>query len=177
LAGRSVIAELAASGGLRGTQSHKFAEPSTVKTLPVIDNAAPVGKNIRTSVDCYVAGQYVNKKGNVIEVTQRYTIFVAYNKQTQMMTMQQVRERILSDFQAKYGATFNISNVFIPQLPIPVGERVSRQTKAAPVQLYRGTDSFKSMTQRERMIFEVGTQREVADTNIKSIRSRYGYKR
>ena len=114
------IKELAQTVGFKGPSNRRIAEPSSVKTLTPIDNAIPGQATIRTSVDCYVSGQYVSQKGaRSIEVTQRYTIFVAYSKSTQLATMNQVRDRILQDFQGRYGSTFNISNVFVQNLPVP----------------------------------------------------------
>ena len=126
----SQIQELANTVGFRGTPNNRIAEPSQIQTLPVIDNAVPTQSNIRTSVDCYVSGQYVTRNGKVTEVTQRYTIFVAYSKATQMQTMQQIRDRITSDFQAKYGKTFNVTNVYIPTIPVPKTQELEGIPKA-----------------------------------------------
>lgn len=175
----TTIGELAKQVGFKGTPHHRLAEPSSVRTLPVLDNSSPVASNIRTSVDCYVSGQYVQRNGNVIEVTQRYTIFVAYHKQTQFATMQQVRDRIIMDFEAKYGKTFNVTNVFVPTLPVPKDKtfRGVRKGATGDLFMYEGSELFREMTKYERARYEIGTQREMASTNISNIRQRYGLKR
>ncbi len=175
----SKIQEIANTVGFRGTPNHRIAEPSTVHTLPVVDNALPTQSNVRTSVDCYVSGQYVHRTGKVIEVTQRYTIFVSYAKGTQMQTMNQVRDRISSDFQAKYGTSFNITNAFVPGLPVPRSKEIEGIGRgvAEPLEMYRGSEMFRDMTRHERARYEIGTQKEMARTNIESIKDRYGLKR
>lgn len=175
----SKIQEIAQTVGFRGTPNHRIAEPSTVHTLPVVDNALPTQSNVRTSVDCYVAGQYVHRSGKVIEVTQRYSIFVSYSRGTQMMTMAQIRDRITNDFQEKYGTGFNITNAFIPGLPVPKEQEIEGIGKGdvEPLSMYRGSDMFRGMTRFERARYEIGTQREIAKLNIESIKKRYGVKR
>jgi hypothetical protein len=174
----SDIRQLANEVGFKGTPNHRIAEPSSVRTLPVIDNSVPTQSNVRTSVDCYVSGQYVQKNGKVTEVTQRYTIFVAYSNQTQMQTMQQVRDRIISDFEAKYGKTFNVTNTFVPGLPVPQKDLPGTGAGGvAPLEMYRGSDMFREMTRHERARYDIGTQKKQATVNIGNIKTRYGVKR
>lgn len=172
----SQIQELARTVGFRGTASHRIAEPSQVQTLPVVDNAVPTQSNISTSVDCYVSGQYVQQNGKITEVTQRYTIFVSYSQQTQMQTMQQVRERILGDFQAKYGKTFNVSTVFVPGLPVPKKKEIEGVGKGGvgDLEFYYGSEMMREMSKYERARYEIGTQKRISGTNIESIKKRYG---
>jgi len=170
----SQISELASTAPFKGTSNHKISEPQTVQTLPVIDNALPRQATVRTSVDCYVSGQYVQRSGKVLEVTQRYTIYVAYSSSTQLQTMNEVRARIVGDFEAKYGRTFNVTNAFVPVMPVPnpdVREGVS------PMEMYRGTDMFKEITRYEKMRYDIGGEQLKEETNIRSIRKRYGYRR
>ena len=175
----TTIGELAKTVGFRGTMQHRLAEPSYVRTLPIIDNSSPVASNVRTSVDCYVSGQYVSRTGNVIEVTQRYTIFVSYHKGTQVPTLNQVRDRIMADFEAKYGSTFNVTNVFVPLLPVPKSEVLPGVGKGTigDMYLYGGSNLFRAMTSYEKARHEIGTQKQMAKTNIGNIRQRYGLKR
>ena len=176
---QSQIAEIAQTQGWRGTPNHKISEPSHVSTLPVIDNSVPYQSNVRTSVDCYVSGSYVTRNGKTFEVTQRYTIFVAYSRETQAATMTQVRARIVDDFQAKYGRTFNVTNAFVPGLPVPKADTFGGIPPGgvAPLELYKGTDMFKSMMAYEKARFEVAGEHLKAKTNIQSIRQRYKMKR
>ena len=168
------IRDLAQQVGWRGPAMHRTAEPSGISTLPVIDNASRISNrgNMRTSIDCYVSGQYVQRNGKVMEVTQRYTMFVAYDGESQQATMTQVRDQIMKDFQEKYGRTFNVTNVWVQPLGAPVETR-----SMDPEQYYGGTPQFKEMTKYEKYRYEIGTQKEISKTNIQSIRKRYGYKR
>jgi len=175
----SKIQELAKTVGFRGTPNHRVAEPSTVHTLPVVDNALPTRSNVRTSVDCYVSGQYVNSTGKIIEVNQRYSIFVSYTRETQMQTMKQIRDRITGDFQEKYGTGFNITNAFVPGLPVPKEQEIEGigEGGVGQLEMYRGSGMFRDMTRFERARYEIGTQREIAKINIEAIKDRYGVKR
>lgn len=176
----SQIGEIANTIGWRsGTPNAKRAEPSAVRTLPVVDNTNRFSSNVRTSVDCYVSGEYVQRNGKSFTVTQRYTIYVGYTKDTQAATMSQVRDRIASDFQAKYGRTFTITDVSVPSMPVPKDAVVPGvgAGQDIPMELYMGSQFFKQMHGFQRMRYEIGTERTKADMNIKSIRSRYGYRR
>jgi len=173
------IGEIAQTVGFTGgTPSHRLAEPSSVQTLPVIDNSLPNQPNVRTSVDCYVSGQYVQRNGKVMEVTQRYTIYVAYAHSTQMQTMSQVRDRIVGDFEARYGRTFNVTNAFVPGLPVPKPQVPGvAPGQTVPMELYGGTDMFREMSRYEKARYEVGGEHLKEETNIRNIRKRYGLKR
>lgn len=168
------IKEIANQTGFRGPISHRRAEPMDVRTLPVIDNADSFNKSVRTSVDCYVSGQYVQRNGRVLEVTQRYTVYVSYTKESQYGTMQQVRDRIARDFQEKYGNNFNISNIYVPTLPVPVG---GIEKEPGEEQMYGGSRMFRDMTKFEKARYDIGTERLKAGINIESIKKRYGLKR
>ena len=174
----TTIQELARSVGFKGNPRHRTAEPGQIQTVQPVDNSLPTQSNVRTSVDCYVSGQYVQRNGNVIEVTQRYTIFVAYSRNTQLQTMRQVNDRIIQDFEARYGGSFNVTTVHVPDLPIPRDELPGVDPGGvAPAELYRGTELFRQMTRYERARLEIGTERTKARVNIGSIRKRYGLSR
>jgi hypothetical protein len=108
-----------------------------------------------------------------LAVTQRYTIWVAYSKQTQAATMKQVHNRIVTDFQQRYGAAFNVSNVFVPDLPVPKRADFEEKAGAQPMELYRGSEMFRAMTRHEKARYEITGQRTQARLNIKSIKDRY----
>jgi hypothetical protein len=172
MVGTTVIGELARSPGFKGTANHKMAEPNDVRTLPPVDNTLPVGRNVRTSIDCYVSGQYVQKNGKIIEVKQRYTIFIGYNEQTLVQTMNDVRNRILSDFDGRYGKAFNVNNVYVPELSAPV-------PYADPEQMYAGSGLWRRevIPPHERMRYDISTEHLKAATNIKNIRERYKFRK
>ena len=171
----SEIGQLLNTGVVRGTPSHKLVDTGYPASLPIIDNSMPGQSPVRTSVDCYVSGQYVGRDGKIIEVTQRYTIFVSYSKSTQLQTMSEVRSRIVADFMAKFGKTFNISTVYLPTLPVPVGQ--VPQGIADASQMYGGSEMFRAITKYEKMRVDIGTQKEIAQSNIKAIRERYKMRR
>ena len=164
------INELARSVGFKGQANHKIAEPNSIRTLPIIDNRVPTRKNVNTSIDCYVSGQYVQRNGKIIEVTQRYSIFVAYSSDTQRQTMQEVNTRIVGDFEARYGTTFNVTTVHVPALPIPI------EDKGEPLEMYGGSGMFREMSRYEHMRTDIFTEHLKERTNIRSIRKRYGYR-
>jgi hypothetical protein len=167
------IQEIASQVGFQGSSYQKSAE-MPAETLAPIDNGAPMqmGQNISTSIDCYVAGTYVGKKGQRLEVTQRYQIFISYNKDTQAQTMVMVRNRISEDFNRKYGGNFNISAVFVPEFAAPPGE-------AEPEMFYGGRMAWAGRKSRygtpiERASYEIGTEKTKYSLNSGSIRKRYG---
>jgi hypothetical protein len=169
------IKELADQTGFKGPISHRRAEPGEVRGLPVIDNSDSFSTPVRTSVDCYVSGTYVQPNGRTMEVQQRYTVFVAYNKDSQFATMNMVRDRIVRDFEDKYGKSFNVSNVFVPDLPVPVD--APPKPEAGDAEMYGGSRLFREMTKYEKARYEVAGERLKADVNIRSIKARYGLKR
>jgi hypothetical protein len=162
----SAIGDLSRSVGWRGDRMNRVAEPGNITSLPVIDNTEPTKQNVRTSIDCYVTGTYVAKKGQIFTVRQRYTIFLSYGRNTQFQTMQQARNVIVSDFGGRYGGSFNVKDVFIPDLKLPPGE-------AEPMQMYRGSSVFKGRFPG-RATYEMDTEKRIAGTNIANIRRRYG---
>jgi hypothetical protein len=170
MAGGSVIRELATSVGFKSTNSYysKKAEPSAIKNLPVIDNTVPAQKNVNTSVDCYVSGQYVQTNGKTIEVTQRYTVFVAYSAETQAQTMTELKARITSDFESRYGGAFSIIDVDIPSLPRPVPDEP--KLGADPLEMYRGSSLFKDIAKFEKL--RVQFDNETKQT-IRQLKDRY----
>jgi len=181
--GDNPIRELASAGQLRGGGQHKQADPPTERQLRVIDLADPGAPRVSTGVDAYVAGQYLGRNGKTIDVTQRYTVYVSYSARTQQQAVQQAREEVLKHFQEKYGSTFNVTNVYLQDVPraraagtmgdlLGIDGEVA-PGQVAPMQFYLGGEVFKSMTRVNRIRWEIGSQRSIARTNIGSIRRRY----
>ena len=178
MASGSEINVIANTVGFRRTSGHvRSAEPTHVRTLPVIDNSLPYVSNVRTSVDCYVSGQYVQRNGQVMEVTQRYSIFISYNKTTHYQTMQHLQQRIAADFQARYGSAFNITTVYVPDLPTPMQDNVPGVApgQEAPMEFYYGSRLFKSTHEYQKLRLDVGKEHIKEKTNIQNLRARYGY--
>ena len=171
------IKELADNTGFKGSNYHKIAEPTDVRNLPVIDNTSRFSKsNVRTSIDCYVAGQYVQRNGKIIEVMQRYSVFISYNQDTQYETLSEARKRIIDDFDAKYGRNFNVTTVFVPAVPAPATDLPQEQGQVTDLQFYGGSKLFRGMTKYERYRYDVGTEKDVHETNLDNIKKRYGYR-
>lgn len=168
---KSTIQDLAQRVGFKGRPQHRIAEPSEITSIRPINNAIPTQPTIRTSLDCYVSGQYTQRGGKILEVTQRYTIFVAYSLNSQTETMREVRNRIMRDFQERYGHSFNITTIFVPALlePEPISQKA-----ADPAEMYGGSELFREMTRYERARYDIETEREKSRLNIQSIRDRYG---
>lgn len=181
--GMNPIRDLAATGQLRGSTQHKFADPPTERQLRVIDLGDPGAPKINTGVDAYVAGQYLGRNGKTIEVTQRYTVYVSYSARTQQQALQQARDEVVKHFQQKYGSTFNVTNVYLQDTPRVRAAGIQGDFmgidgevapgQVAPAQFYFGSEFFKSMTRTERMRLDIGTQSSIRRANVKSIRRRY----
>lgn len=159
------VADIARTTGFRAGPGIRSAQPPEVRDLSVIDNgdAFRPERNVSSSVDCYVAGHYVGGKGQRLEVVQRYTIYVRYSSESQMQTMQQIRSRIMDDFNARYGE-FALSNIFVPELEAPVS--------AAPEFTYAGREAW--MARIQRATYDVRGEQEKSGYNIEKIRRRYG---
>jgi len=168
-AGQGQIGEIARTSGFRGSQQHKIAEPAPISTLPVVDLSDPRGGNVHTSIDCYVSGQYVGKRGQIHEVQQRYTVFVSYGRDGQSDAMRQTRSVIASDFSKRFGGTFNMTTVFVPELRVPQGR------EADPELMYGGSRTFAGRFDRSR--YELEGEKIKYGENYKNIRRRYGLKR
>ncbi|MBR9700409.1 hypothetical protein GOV11_00920 [Candidatus Woesearchaeota archaeon] len=166
------IQDIARSTGFRGSTSRRVAEPRQVSNLPVIDNSDPTeskGGMVSTSIDCYVAGTYLGKKGQRMEVVQRYQIFVRYSGSTQLATMEQIRSRITQDYAEKYGQ-MNITTVYVPELIAPIKAPKFKEPEA--MEFYRGSEEWR--TRIQRAAYDIGTEKEKADRNIGNIRRKYG---
>jgi hypothetical protein len=175
MAGQNPIRELGSTVGFRGPMAHRTAEPGVNTSLPVIDNTDQSAPNVRTSVDCYVSGQYLGRRGNTIEVVQRYTVFVSYSRNTQKATMDQLRDRITNDFSSRYGSQFNVSGMQIPGLPIPdIHTPGVNPGEVAPVEFYWGSKTYREMTRTTRLRYDIGTQGKIRDLNVGSLKKRYG---
>ncbi len=161
------IKEIAVTTGFRGSSSRRTAEPQINSRLDSIDVSSPLDKNtISTSIDCYVAGEYIGRGGKSLEVRQRYQMFVRYGSTTQVQAMEQVRGRIMDDFASRFGQ-FNITSVYVD----PLEAVRAMPDPAQPEQLYDGRDVWR--TAIARASFEIGTEEAKAERNIANIKRRY----
>jgi hypothetical protein len=88
--------------------------------------------------------------------------------------MKEVRERVAADFQERYGGTFNITTIHVPDLKTPVDV----PNYGDDVNLYGGSALFKKqLGNYEKMRLDVGTEHLKDRLNVQSIRKRFGYGR
>ena len=106
-----------------------------------IDVAVPGEPTVITTIDGYVTGGYISRRGRVFRARMRFTIQVTYSSSTVALAMERAKremERLFLDTFAD--KNFEVSEVFIPNLD-PVRGRVSLFTE----QFYRGTKLFKEL--------------------------------
>ena len=162
------VSELLKSGRFQGSSSYKHAEfPHRDFTLDFSD---PTKRNVYTSVDCYVSGTYF-AKGRVFNVTQRYSVFVSYNKETRQHAMLKVRDQVMQDFQHEY-PELSISDVFIPEnkFGIPMGGPPGSQ----PTEFYQGSDLWKRMSRFDVARYKLSVEKEIYKSRTDNIRKKYG---
>jgi len=160
---------LARNQGFKGSKFHKYAEIVGSKRF-TIDQSSAAGNNIDTSVDCYISGTYIGRTGSTIEVRQRYTIYVSYNRETQKMAMAKVRSAIIMDFERNF-PNFHITDIFLPEdrFIIPVG----KGGLSEPYEFYYGSDLFKRMSRMDVGRFRVGTEKDIFKSRISQIKKRF----
>ena len=154
---------------ISGGKRHRFAEAVDVDKGSILDYSDSLKSNISTSIDCYVSGHYVDRKGNTLEVKQRYTVYVQYNKDTIVQAINGVRKKILDDFQQKYQG-MKIDEVFIPELVKPLGEEKIMED----VGFYYGTKLFKELSKSQRLDVKLGSAADMYKRNVGTIKKRYG---
>jgi len=161
---QSFIERLKISGG----KHHRFAEAISIDQSKVIDKSDPNKNNVSSSIDCYVSGHYTDKNGNVLEVKQRYTIYISYHKDSVNDVMTAVRTRILDDFQKKYPG-MTVDDTFIPEPIRPLGRDGFKEDEG----FYYGSKLFKSLTKSQKLDIDLKTAADMYKRNIGTIRDRY----
>jgi hypothetical protein len=151
-----------------GSQS-RYGDSHEAIQLPTIDDAVQGEYAVDTTVDCYVTGTYIDSKGRLSQIKQRYSIRVKYSKSSYERVMSALREKIAQEFTQKYsGYGFDITNVFIPDLLVP--------KEPQPVEEYKGSRYWKLIT-RVDMNREMDTARTIYRSRIKGIIKRYSIRR
>lgn len=152
-----------------GTKMHRQALAPDNNNI-AIDFSGTTKNNVNTSVDCYVSGSYTSKDGKTIDVKQRYTIFVSYNRDTQKQAMDEVRKRIIADFTTNF-SEFSITDVFIPESKFitPLGD--SGKTEEA--EFYYGSEMFKQLSRIDVGRYKITTERAIHTQRVGKIKDRY----
>lgn len=125
---------------------------------------------MHTSVDCYVAGSYIGRDGATVEIKQRYTIYVSYNRLTQRQAMNKVHSVIIEDFGNNF-PSFHVTDVFIPEheFIVPLGASGLYEPEA----FYYGSDLFKRMSRQETGRFRVGLERDIFQSRMRQIKKQF----
>ena len=106
-----------------------------------------------------------------MEVKQRYTIYVSYNRDTMQQAMTEVRSRVVNDFSGNF-PEFRISDVFIPDQKFiqPMGSGGLTED----VQFYQGSEMFKNMSRIDVAQYKIQMEGDIYKANVKNIKKRYG---
>lgn len=164
------IAEISKTATFTGSKFHKYADLG-VNNLQSVDYSGGKKNSVYTSVDCYVSGSYVGRDGKTIEIKQRYTVYVSYNRETQASAMNEVRKKIMMDFSGNF-PQFRVSDVFIPDAkfitPLGDGSRVE------DAYFYYGSGLFKNASRLDVAKYKMQTEKNIYKTNIKTIKKQYG---
>lgn len=151
-----------------GSQS-RYGDSAEAIQLPTVDDTVQGEYVVDTTIDCYVTGTYIDKKGRLTQVKQRYSVRIRYSKSTFDRVMAALREKLASAFTDKYsGYGFDITNVFIPDLLMP--------REPAPAEEYKGSRYWKLIT-RVEMQREQDLARTIYRSRIKGIIKRYSIRR
>ena len=164
------ISEIAKTHGFTGSRYHKFSDLGINQKYSV-DHSGGAKNSVYTSVDCYISGTYTTTDGRVSEIRQRYTVYVAYNRETQKLAMNEVRQRIVEDFASNY-PEFRMSDVFIPEAKFvtPTGN----DGLVENVEFYHGSNLFKAMSRIDVAQYKIQTERDIYRNNVRNIKKRYG---
>lgn len=166
----ATIKEIAQDHGFKGQKFHKFSDLG-VNSKYSIDHSGGKKNSVYTSIDCYVAGSYIGPTGKSLEIKQRYTVYVAYNRDTQKIAMNEVRQKIIDDFSMNF-PQFRISDIFIPEAKFitPLGDDGIVEN----AEFYQGSEMFKAMSRIDVAQYKVDMEKNIYKSNVKSIKKRYG---
>jgi hypothetical protein len=165
------IGEIADATKLRGNKYHKYGDMPVSQRYNIDYSQGRRRGVINTSVDCYVAGSYVNNKGQSIDIKQRYTIFVAYSAQSQSTAMRDVRTRIMQDFTMRF-PDFKISDVFIPENAFVMPPK-GYPAEGNDVTFYTGSDLFRRMSKIDVAEYRAATEEMIYRARLEKAK-KYG---
>ena len=136
----------------------------------IIDYSESGEKSVALSLDCYVSGQYVGRKGEVIEARFRFTTYVKYSESTLKPAMEGVRHRITEEFKKEF-PSFEPSIIFVDESKwVHIPER----TRAEDMGFYQGGELYKRITGSEIARYEIESRKEIYKTSVDIVKKRYG---
>lgn len=164
------ISEISRTATFSGNRFHKYADLGLNNNFS-IDHSGGTKNSVYTSVDCYISGTYMGSDGKTMEIKQRYTVYVSYNRETQRTAMDDVRKRIMIDFSSNF-PQFRISDVFIPDAkfiaPLGDGGRIE------DAYFYYGSNLFKGLSRLDVARYKLQTEKNIYKTNVRNIKKQYG---
>jgi hypothetical protein len=104
----------------------------------------------------------------MLEVKQRYTIYVRYGQDTFNQAIAAIRQQILNDFQKKYPG-LTLDEVFVPNLIIPKGDEGITEDEL----FYYGSKEFKRMSMIQQRDYQLRSAGDMYKRNVGTIKKRY----
>ena len=77
-----------------GPKKAPYGELIRPSTLPSVDYANPREKEITTTIDCFCTGTYIDQRGKMFTIRQRYSIEITYSNSTIIETMKDRRGKV-----------------------------------------------------------------------------------
>lgn len=164
------IADISKDHGWKGQKFHKFSDLG-VNSRYSIDHSGGKKNSVYTSIDCYVSGSYIGRDGQSLEIKQRYTVYVSYNRETQRVAMNEVKQKIIDDFSMNF-PQFRVSDVFIPDAKFitPLGDDGIVEN----AEFYQGSNLFKAMSRIDVAQYKIAMEKNIYKNNVNNIKKRYG---
>jgi hypothetical protein len=146
----------------------ELIRPSDVE----LDYADPSETPITTTIDCFITGTYIDQKGKMFTIRQRYSVTITYSSSTVVQAMARIRDRLIQKFQAE-NESFMVGDIFIPELQ----REVPFKTTPEPIYTYRGGKLWRYLTRIEEGKFKIGLQKEAYKNRARMLIAKYGLKK
>lgn len=153
-----------------GPKKAPYGELIRPASLPPVDYSDEKEKPITTTVDCYCTGTYIDDRGKLFTIRERYSLEVTYSNSTIIEAMTRLRNMVISKFEQE-NPSYQIGDVFVPQL-LPELKKT-----ADPRYLYRGGRIYKYLTRIEEGKLMLGTEKQIYKSRAESIIKKYGLKK
>jgi hypothetical protein len=153
-----------------GPKRAPFGEQIRTSSFPSVDYSNPKEKSISTTITCYVTGTYIDDRGKMFTIRERYSIDVTYSNSTIIETMTRIRSLLIQKF-SEDNPSFNVSDIFIPEL-VPEIKRL-----AEPMFMYKGGKIYRYMTRMQEGEVMLGAEKDIYKSRAEKILKQYGLKR